>query len=115
MNAGYRTQLRRSSRIRQHSFPKTTITEPIDLVQFDSETMDQDGNQVSEQNQGDEATGKVWKKVELKFARKSNNQPKETAKRPKTISNDKVLFLTYHFFIIMMTPFLLVNLCSTGE
>ncbi|XP_063938839.1 uncharacterized protein LOC108199282 isoform X2 [Daucus carota subsp. sativus] len=86
---GYRTQLRRSSRIRQHSFPKTTITEPTDLVQFDIETMDQDGNQVSEQNQGDEATGKVWKKVELKFARKSNNQPKETAKRPKTISNDK--------------------------
>ncbi|XP_063940339.1 uncharacterized protein LOC135149228 isoform X2 [Daucus carota subsp. sativus] len=51
--------------------------------------MDQDGNQVSEQNKGDEATTKVWKKVELKFARKSNNKPKETAKRPKTISNDK--------------------------
>ncbi|KAL1811232.1 hypothetical protein ACET3Z_021297 [Daucus carota] len=89
MNVGYRTRLRRSSRIRQHSFPKTSITEPIDLVQSDSETMDQDGNQESEQNKGDKATGKVWKKVELKFARKSNNQPKETAKRTKIISNDK--------------------------
>ena len=40
MNASYRTQLRRSSWIREHSFPKTSNTEPIDLVQSDSETMD---------------------------------------------------------------------------
>ncbi|KAL1809149.1 hypothetical protein ACET3Z_026139 [Daucus carota] len=91
MNAGYRIQSRRSSRIRQLSFPKTSITEPIDLVQSDSETMEQDGNQHTENNKVDNTPVKLWKKMELKFSRKSNNMPKETAKRPPpSISNDQV-------------------------
>ncbi|KAL1824262.1 hypothetical protein ACET3Z_011040 [Daucus carota] len=89
MNAGYRIQLRRSSRLRQLSFPKTSIAEPIDLVESDSEIMEQNGNQNTENNKEDNTPVKLWKKMELKFSRKSNNIPKETAKRPAhSISND---------------------------
>nr|XP_017225085.1 PREDICTED: uncharacterized protein LOC108201304 [Daucus carota subsp. sativus] len=87
---GYRIQLRRSSRLRQLSFPKTSIAEPIDLVESDSEIMEQNGNQNTENNKEDNTPVKLWKKMELKFSRKSNNIPKETAKRPAhSISNDQ--------------------------
>ena len=35
--AGYKFQLRRSSRLRQNSLPKTTSTDPIDIIDSDNE------------------------------------------------------------------------------
>ncbi|KAL1811482.1 hypothetical protein ACET3Z_021547 [Daucus carota] len=65
MFAGHRPQLRRSSRIRQQSFPKSTSTEPIDLVQSSS---------ASEPDDDMEHQTKTY--------RKSGNKAKVTAGRP---------------------------------
>ena len=76
MFAGHRPQLRRSSRIRQQSFPKITSTEPIDLVQSSS---------ASEPDDDMEHQTKTY--------RKSGNKAKVTAGRPVQDSHHTTVYL----------------------
>ena len=78
MFAGHRPQLRRSSKIRQQSFPKSTSTEAIDLVQSSS---------ASEPDDNMDRQTKIY--------RKSGNKAKVTAGRPVEDPHHTTVYLCY--------------------
>lgn len=88
-NAGHLIQVRRSSRIRQQSFPKTTDTTPIDLVDSDNE------NEMS--------TGPTQQSNDrVRVYPLSNNRVKITAGRPTSIVCFTLLTCYFFYFLYVL-------------